>query len=116
MPTELVRGLKAHRSSPAKTSRRSRFPLACRRKIFPGQPCASLAEAERLRQSLLADAGRGDLLKTIIDRVEGDLLKEVKRARGCFDALVGGRIGSVAGLASLEGISDRYEAVASVVI
>src|ERR1700730_15219113 len=31
---------------------------------------ASLAEAERLPQSLLADAGRGDLLKTIIDRVE----------------------------------------------
>src|SRR6266446_2172043 len=31
---------------------------------------ASLAEAERLRQSPLADAGRGDLLKTIIDRVE----------------------------------------------
>jgi hypothetical protein len=29
-----------------------------------------VAEAERLRQSLLADAGRGDLLKTIIDRVE----------------------------------------------
>ena len=29
----------------------------------------SLAEAERLRQSLLADAGRGDLLKTIIARV-----------------------------------------------
>jgi hypothetical protein len=25
-----------------------------------------MAEAERLRQSLLADAGRGDLLKTII--------------------------------------------------
>jgi hypothetical protein len=135
-----------------------------------------LAEAERLRQSLLADAGRGDLLKTIIDRVElrpnglrmilslvpltpaatppnrlqgcvftrefplrikrrgvemrfaidapdpratnpdPVLLKEVKRARRCFDALVSGRIGSVAELASLEGISDRYEAVASVVI
>src|SRR5438105_938012 len=29
-----------------------------------------MAEAERLRQSLLADAGRGDLLKTIIERVE----------------------------------------------
>jgi hypothetical protein len=29
-----------------------------------------MAKAERLRQSLLADAGRGDLLKTIIDRVE----------------------------------------------
>ena len=29
-----------------------------------------MAEAERLRQSLLADAGRGDLLKTIIDRIE----------------------------------------------
>src|ERR1700736_387338 len=29
-----------------------------------------MAEAERLRQSLLADAGRGDLLKTTIERVE----------------------------------------------
>jgi hypothetical protein len=124
--------------------------------------------------TMLADAGRGDLLKTIIDRVElrpnglrmilslvpltpaaappnrlqgcvftrefplrikrrgvemrfaidaSDpratnpdpvLLKEVKRARRCLDALVSGRIGSVAELASLEGISDRYEAVASV--
>jgi hypothetical protein len=45
------------------------------------------------------------------------LLTEVKRAHRCFDALVSGRIGSVAELASLEGIiSDRYEAVASVVI
>ena len=29
-----------------------------------------MAEPERLRQSLLADAGRGDLLKRITDRVE----------------------------------------------
>ena len=39
------------------------------------------------------------------------LLKEVKRARGCFDPLVSGRIGSVDELASLEGISDRYESL-----
>jgi hypothetical protein len=39
------------------------------------------------------------------------LLEEVKRARRCFGALVGGRIGSVAELASLQGISDRDEAV-----
>ena len=39
------------------------------------------------------------------------LLKEVKRACRCFGTLVSGRIGSVAELASLEGISDRYEAV-----
>ena len=45
------------------------------------------------------------------------LLTEVKRARRGFDALVSGRIGSVAAeLASLECISDRYGAVASVVI
>jgi hypothetical protein len=31
---------------------------------------AALAQAERLRQGLLADGGRGDLLKTMIDRVE----------------------------------------------
>jgi site-specific DNA recombinase len=121
-----------------------------------------------LRQGLLADAGRGDLLKTIIDRVELSpnglrmtlslvplmpasaqptrqqgcaltrefamrikrrgvemrfvsdgpaptarspdpvLLREVKRAHRCFNALVAGRIGSVAELASREGISDRY--------
>jgi hypothetical protein len=36
------------------------------------------------------------------------LLKEIKRARRCFDALVTGRIASVADLASREGISDRY--------
>ncbi|HEY2539065.1 MAG TPA: hypothetical protein VGI28_06140, partial [Stellaceae bacterium] len=126
---------------------------------------AALAQAERLRQSLLTDPGRGDLLKTIIDRVELSpnglrmtlslvpasappiqqqdclltrefplhikrrgvemrfvidgpdpratnpdpvLLKEIKRARRCFDALVTGRIASVADLASREGISDRY--------
>src|SRR5258708_5353635 len=35
-----------------------------------GRYSCILAEAERLRQSPLADAGRGDLLETIIDRVE----------------------------------------------
>lgn len=44
------------------------------------------------------------------------VLKEVERVRRCFDALVSGRIGSVAELASLKGISDRYEAMASVII
>src|SRR4051812_12008805 len=35
-----------------------------------GRYSASLAEAERLRQRLLADAGRRDSLKTVLDRVE----------------------------------------------
>jgi hypothetical protein len=42
---------------------------------------------------------------------EVERAKEVKRVWRCFDALVSGRIGSAAELASLEGISDRYEAV-----
>jgi hypothetical protein len=44
------------------------------------------------------------------------LLKEVKRAHRRFDAVVSGRIGSVAELASCEGFIDHYETVASVVI
>src|SRR3954453_9904879 len=36
------------------------------------------------------------------------LLKEIRRAHRCFDALVTGRVGSVAELASIEGVSDRY--------
>jgi hypothetical protein len=101
-----------------------------------------LAEAERLRQSLPADAGRGDLLKTIIDRVElrpnglrmilslvpltpaaapPNRLQGIDGEPNLHPAaldlqrkLLGeDAIGSVAELASLEGISDRYEAVAS---
>ena len=36
------------------------------------------------------------------------LLKEIRRAHRCFDALVTGRVGSVAELATIEGVSDRY--------
>jgi hypothetical protein len=36
------------------------------------------------------------------------LLKEIRRAHHCFEALVSGQVGSVAELATLEGISDRY--------
>jgi hypothetical protein len=36
------------------------------------------------------------------------LLKEIRRAHRCFNALVSGQVRSVAGLAIVEGISDRY--------
>src|SRR5438445_7106184 len=36
------------------------------------------------------------------------LLKEIRRAHRCFDALVSGQVRSVAELATVEGISDRY--------
>src|SRR5207253_3984507 len=36
------------------------------------------------------------------------LLKEIRRAHRCFDALVSGRVPSVAALAAIEGVSDRY--------
>ena len=36
------------------------------------------------------------------------LLKEIKRAHRCFAALVSGQVRSVAELATIEGISDRY--------
>jgi site-specific DNA recombinase len=36
------------------------------------------------------------------------LLKEIRRAHRCFDALVSGRVKSVVELATIEGVSDRY--------
>jgi hypothetical protein len=36
------------------------------------------------------------------------LLKEIRRAHRCLEALVSGRVRSVAELATVEGISDRY--------
>jgi site-specific DNA recombinase len=58
---------------------------------------------------------RGVEMKLVIDapgpRATGPdpvLLKEIKRAHRCFDALVAGRVGSVAELATIEGVSDRY--------
>jgi len=79
-----------------------------------------MAEAERLRQSLLGMRLAIDAPDPRATNPDPVLLTAVKRARRCFDApwdaLVSGRIGSVAELASLEGISDRYEAVALVVI
>jgi len=36
------------------------------------------------------------------------LLKEIKRAHRCFDSLVSGRVRSLAELAGIEGVSDRY--------
>ena len=84
------------------------------------EPTARLRLHPRVSAADQAPRG-GDEVRHRCTRPEGDqpdpvLLKEVKRARRCFDALVSGRIGSVAELASHEGISDRYEAVASVVI
>jgi site-specific DNA recombinase len=36
------------------------------------------------------------------------LLKDIRRAHRCFEALVSGQVNSVAELATMEGVSDRY--------
>ena len=36
------------------------------------------------------------------------LLKEIRRAHRCFDALLSRRVGSIDELAGIEGVSDRY--------
>lgn len=63
----------------------------------------------------------GDEVRHRCTRPEGDQSRSGAAQGGqasppLFDALVSGRIGSVAELASLGGISDRYEALASVAI
>lgn len=57
---------------------------------------------------------RGVELKLVIDgpgpkptMPDPVLLKEIRRAYRCFDALVAGRVGSIE-LAAVEGVSDRY--------
>ena len=48
MPTDLVRGLKAHGTSPAKTKLFRRFPLLLGCKIFPGEGLPARAAIQRM--------------------------------------------------------------------
>jgi len=47
-------------------------------------------------------------LSAVSEKCDPVLLKEIRRAHRCFEALVSGQVRSVAELATVEGISDRY--------
>src|ERR1700751_4972824 len=66
MPTELVCGLKAHGTTPAKTKSAGRLARVSGRKIFPGQPCRGPEVAGSCRVSrhrLKARESRGRLVE-----------------------------------------------------
>jgi site-specific DNA recombinase len=84
--------------------------------LFPSTPEAVDAKAAVLiRDVPLRIKRRGVEMRLVIEGRSASpttpdpvLLKEIRRAHRCFEALVSGQVGSVAELATLEEISDRY--------
>src|SRR6202035_824902 len=84
--------------------------------LFPSTPEAVDAKAALLiRDVPLRIKRRGVEMRLVIEGRSASpttpdpvLLKEIRRAHRCFEALVSGQVGSVAELATLEEISDRY--------
>ena len=84
--------------------------------LLPSPPEApALHEAVLTRDVPLRIKRRGVEMRLVIEGPSAGtanpdpvLLKELRRAHRCFEALVSGQAGSVAELAATEGISDRY--------
>ena len=84
--------------------------------LMPANPDAADApEAVLIRDVSLRIKRRGVEMRLIIEglsavprNADPVLLKEIRRAHRCFEALVSGQVRSVAELATVEGISDRY--------
>jgi hypothetical protein len=84
--------------------------------LMPANPDAADAqEAVLIRDVPLRIKRRGVEMRLIIEglsavprNADPVLLKEIRRAHRCFEALVSGQVRSVAELATVEGISDRY--------
>ena len=84
--------------------------------LMPANPDATDApEAVLIRDVPLRIKRRGVEMRLIIEglsavprNADPVLLKEIRRAHRCFEALVSGQVRSVAELATVEGISDRY--------
>src|SRR5229473_2643201 len=84
--------------------------------LMPANPDAADAqEAVLVRDVPLRIKRRGVEMRLIIEglsavprNADPVLLKEIRRAHRCFEALVLGQVRSVAELATVEGISDRY--------
>lgn len=84
--------------------------------LLPSPPEApALHEAVLTRDVPLRIKRRGVEMRLVIEGPSAGtanpdpvLLKELRRAHRCFEALVSGQAGSLAELAATEGISDRY--------
>jgi site-specific DNA recombinase len=84
--------------------------------LVPANPDAADApEAVLIRDVPLRIKRRGVEMRLIIEGRSASptapdpvLLKEIRRAHRCFEALVSGQVRGVAELATIEGISDRY--------
>ena len=84
--------------------------------LMPANPDATDApEAVLIRDVPLRIKRRGVEMRLVIEgppvsstNADPILLKEIRRAHRCFEALVSGQVNSVAELATVEGISDRY--------
>jgi site-specific DNA recombinase len=84
--------------------------------LLPSSPEAlALHEAVLTRDVPLRIKRRGVEMRLVIEgrsaapkQSDPVLLKEIGRAHRCFEALVSGQVSSLAELATIEGVSDRY--------
>ena len=83
--------------------------------LLPSPAAPALGEAVLSRAVPLRIQRRGVEMRLVIEGASAGaakpdpvLLKELRRAHRCFAALLSGEAGSLAELASIEGVSDRY--------
>src|SRR6202030_3508983 len=94
---------------------RLRLILSAAALVTSSAEAVSPSEAVLIRDVPLRIKRRGVEMRLVIEGPSASpttpdpiLLKEIRRAHRCFAALVSGQVGSVAELATLEEISDRY--------
>jgi site-specific DNA recombinase len=94
---------------------RLRLILSAAALVTSSAEAVSPSEAVLIRDVPLRIKRRGVEMRLVIEGPSANstdpdpvLLKEIRRAHRCFEALVSGQAGSVAELATTEGVSDRY--------
>jgi hypothetical protein len=110
-PDENVRPGQVGEAALLSPSRRAPGAVQCARRRLAPRPIASKLSPRsvcEIRLRAEPKAGELDKLREKARRGPDVNGQEIRRAHRCFEALVSGQVSSVAELATVEGVSDRY--------